>query len=137
MTEYSPETDATSEEMGSLINFIGEVLARQDMDEEQRAKLYMAIDEAITNVIFYAYPNAKGKLRISITTEEKFITAEITDRGIPFDPTKVTPPNTALPLEQRESGGLGIHLIRKTVDVFRYSREDDVNRLTIAVKKRK
>lgn len=137
MTEYSPETDATFEELGGLINFIGEVLARQDMDEEQRKRLYMAIDEAITNVIFYAYPNAKGKLRISVTTEGELISAEITDKGIPFDPTKVPTPDTSLPLEQRESGGLGIHLIRKTVDVFRYSRKDDVNRLTIAVKKRK
>lgn len=95
----------------------------------------LALEEAVTNVMLYAYPQDKnGQVRIEAEKTDTQITFVISDSGIPFDPTKQPPVNTSLGLEERSIGGLGIHLVRKIMDKIQYRRENKKNILTLIKK---
>lgn len=95
----------------------------------------LALEEAVTNVMLYAYPQDKnGQVLIEAEKTDAQITFIISDSGIPFDPTKQPPVNTALSLEERSIGGLGIHLVRQIMDQIQYRREDNKNILTLIKK---
>ena len=82
----------------------------------------VAIDEIFSNIARYAYPGQEGDVRLQIDfdDESKFFSITFIDKGIPFDPVKQVEPNTALGLEEREIGGLGIFLVKKTMDEMTY-----------------
>ena len=95
----------------------------------------LALEEAVTNVMLYAYPQDKnGQVRIEAEKTDTQITFVISDSGIPFDPTKQPPVNTSLGVEERSIGGLGIHLVRKIMDKIQYRRENKKNILTLIKK---
>lgn len=95
----------------------------------------LALEEAVTNVMLYAYPQDKnGKVLIEAEKSDNQIVFVISDNGIPFDPTKQPPVNTSLGLEERSIGGLGIHLVRQIMDQIQYRREDNKNILTLIKK---
>ena len=93
----------------------------------------IALDELLSNIIHFAYPDRPGEMRIEFSFDEAARAVSITliDRGIPFDPLPVTEPDTSLPLQDRQIGGLGIFMVRKTMDEMSYRYEDGCNRLTI------
>ena len=92
----------------------------------------MALDEALTNVVLYAYPkDCRGTVGIHLSRDGNTITAEIVDHGKPFDPTAHPAPDITLPIEQRPIGGLGIHLVRNLVTSLRYYREQGENHLVL------
>ena len=98
--------------------------------------MMMALDEALTNVALYAYPEDQpGTVGIHICRNDNAITAEVVDHGKPFDPTAHPAPDVTLPIEQRPIGGLGIHLIRNLVTSMRYSREQGANRLVLTIRR--
>lgn len=88
----------------------------------------LALEEAVTNVMLYAYPGTSGQVLVEFTPPMTFT---ITDSGIPFDPTQKEEVDTTLSAEDREIGGLGIHLVRQIMDEVRYARIDDKNVLTL------
>jgi anti-sigma regulatory factor (Ser/Thr protein kinase) len=91
----------------------------------------LALDEALTNIISYAFPDG-GRHAIEVLVEwhDGFLTATVTDDGMPFDPLAQPAPDIHAPLEQRKVGGLGIHLLRSLMDAADYRRADGRNRLT-------
>ena len=101
--------------------------------DDLRLKMTLAIEEAVANVINHGLagspPPHRIAVRLDITAER--IAAEILDNGRPFDPTGAPDPDLSLPLEQREPGGLGIHLIRQLMDRFDYRRCGDRNILRL------
>ncbi|MBF0498137.1 MAG: ATP-binding protein, partial [Deltaproteobacteria bacterium] len=91
----------------------------------------LAIDEAATNIINYAYENTAGDLTVSITLEEPAtLVIALIDHGTPFNPLTIPPPDLESDIDHRPIGGLGLHLIRKFTDSVSYRREDDKNILT-------
>jgi len=96
----------------------------------------IAIDEIVANVSFYAYTPGTGNVEIGFDYEPESRTAVITftDSGVPFNPLEKEEPDTGLTAEEREIGGLGIFLVRKTMDGMEYRREDGRNILTIRKK---
>jgi anti-sigma regulatory factor (Ser/Thr protein kinase) len=85
-------------------------------------------DELINNVISYAYDDGAAHdigVRVELTGDRLAIT--IVDDGVPFNPLVTSPPDPALPIEERKLGGLGIHLVRSTMDEFTYNRRTDSN----------
>ena len=95
----------------------------------------LALEEAVTNVMLYAYPQDKnGQVQIEAEKTDNQITFVISDSGIPFDPTKQPPVNTSLGVEERSIGGLGIHLVRQIMDHIQYRRENKKNILTLVKK---
>jgi len=97
----------------------------------------LALEEAVTNVMLYAYPGTSGQVLVECCKGERLkvkgerIVFTITDSGIPFDPTQKEEVDTTLSAEEREIGGLGIHLVRQIMDEVRYARIDDKNVLTL------
>lgn len=86
----------------------------------------VAADEILSNVLGHG-----GATQVSILArlEGRRVVVEIVDDGAAFDPVAATPPDTSLPAEQREIGGLGVHLVRSLVDELGYERRDGRNRL--------
>lgn len=91
----------------------------------------LALEEAVTNVMLYAYPNGAGKVLIEAERDKEKITFVISDHGIPFDPTQSPEADISLSAEERAIGGLGIHLVRQIMDDIHYERKDDMNVLTL------
>lgn len=90
----------------------------------------LALEEAVSNVMLYAYPGTTGQLFVECTKGDRLVFT-ITDAGIPFDPTKQQEADITLSAEERQIGGLGIHLVRQIMDEVRYERIDEKNVLTL------
>jgi serine/threonine-protein kinase RsbW len=92
----------------------------------------LVIEEAFSNIVFYAYTDKdKHEINISVSLDNKRLTIEITDDGIPFNPLSQQPPDTALPADERPVGGLGIYLISQIMDEMHYARKKNQNILTL------
>ncbi len=96
----------------------------------------LATEEAVVNVFRYAYPEGEGKVRLRCMGEGDSFIIEITDLGVPFDPTARPDPDVSGPLEERPVGGRGIYLTKKMTDEMRYSREDGRNILCLVIRKK-
>jgi sigma-B regulation protein RsbU (phosphoserine phosphatase) len=98
-------------------------------------QLNLAIEEAVVNVMNYAYPaGTSGNVCIDIDTNEELLTVVITDSGTPFDPTGKKEVDITLSAEERPIGGLGIHLVRQLMDSVDYERINGKNVLTLTKK---
>ncbi len=95
-------------------------------------KFCLIFDELLSNVISYAFPD-EGDHEISAHIEfvAERLTVTISDDGLPFNPLSAKTPDTKADLEDRELGGLGIHLVRSLVDDVAYHRRIDKNVLTL------
>jgi sigma-B regulation protein RsbU (phosphoserine phosphatase) len=92
----------------------------------------LAIEEAVSNVMLYAYPdNKSGQVLVEFVKENGKLVFTISDSGIPFDPTQTPEADISLSAEERAIGGLGIHLVRQIMDEVRYARKDGKNVLTL------
>ena len=110
--------------------------------EELNMPVNLALEEAVSNVMLYAYPDIKhGQVLVEFVRSQvagqqahEQIIFTITDSGIPFDPTQQPPADTSLSVEERAIGGLGIHLVMQLMDEVKYERVDDKNVLTLIKK---
>ena len=103
---------------------------------ELNMPINLALEEIVTNVMMYAYPNKKdGKVFVEYNEKDdrsgKQLIFTVSDSGIPFDPTKQEEADITLSAEERAIGGLGIHLVRQLMDDIRYERVDGKNILTL------
>ena len=101
------------------------------LPESMNMMVNLALEEAVSNVMLYAYPETSGQVLVEAEKTDEQVTFTITDSGIPFDPTAQSEPDITLSAEEREVGGLGIHLIRQVMDDVRYERRDGKNILTL------
>ena len=120
------------QEVPQLNVFVDEVCEQADFDMSTTLKLNLAIEEAVVNVMNYAYPNGKGDVDIDAQINDEHLKFVISDSGTPFDPTVKAEVDTTLSAEQRSIGGLGIHLIRQIMDTINYERVDNKNLLTLS-----
>lgn len=97
-----------------------------------RRQLLVAADEILTNVATYAYPpDAPGELQVTLRHAEGTFSLTFADCGVPYDPLSAPPPDLSLPLAERAPGGLGLFIVRKTMDAVAYRRDGDRNLLTL------
>ncbi len=95
-------------------------------------KVNVALDELLTNIASYAHPDGgEHDVEIGIELTDDRLTISIQDGGVPFNPFDAEPPDTTLSLEEREIGGLGIHLVPNLVDEADYERRLDKNVVTL------
>ncbi|MBO4420134.1 MAG: ATP-binding protein [Oscillospiraceae bacterium] len=96
----------------------------------------LAVDELFSNIANYAYAPASGDVTVRLEFDAAARTVSVTfiDRGIPFDPLQKADPDVSLSAEDRKVGGLGIFLVKRTMDGMEYRREADCNILTIRKK---
>jgi anti-sigma regulatory factor (Ser/Thr protein kinase) len=119
-------------ELSTLAEQIDDLAAQWDLAQAMAMNINLVVEEAVSNIIFYAYNNNnKHKIKISISLENKMLTIKITDDGIPFNPLEQQQPDINLPAEERPVGGLGIFLISHMMDELNYIRKGNQNILTL------
>ena len=120
-------------EIPRLIDWVASCCGADRLDDDLTFKMTLAIEEAVTNLIDHAFadlpPPHLITVRLAITAE--LVAAEIIDNARPFDPTAAPDPDLSLPLEQRDPGGLGVHLMRSMMDGLQYRRSDGRNILRL------
>lgn len=109
--------------------FLEETAEAFGLDSALLMSLNLVMEEAVSNIIFYAYKEGETgeNIRISMELEDGVLTIVLTDTGLPFDPTAREDPDVSLSAEERPIGGLGIFLIKKMMDEVVYRRETDTN----------
>jgi sigma-B regulation protein RsbU (phosphoserine phosphatase) len=116
-------------QLSAFVEAVGEALS---MDASVTMQINLAIEEAVVNVMSYAYPGGiSGMVSITAQASDEQVQFVITDNGIPFDPTRKDAADTTLSVEERPIGGLGIHLIRHYMDGVAYERVGEQNVFTM------
>lgn len=119
--------------IGRLTDWIARSCAAEGLAAEVTFKLTLALEEAVINVVNYAFAELPPPhvIRVRLEIGAEALAAEVIDNGRAFDPSTVPEPDLAAPLELRDPGGLGIHLMRHMVDRVDYRRADGINRLRL------
>ena len=127
---------ATIENIETVTDFVNEQLEAYDCPMKAQMQIDIAIDELFGNIAHYAYNPESGSATVRVEVFEDPLSVVITfiDNGIPYDPLKKEDPNTTLSADEREIGGLGIFMVKKTMDDVIYEYKDGQNRLTIVKK---
>ncbi len=120
------------EKLSAFVEAIGE---ERGLDPGLVSGINLALEEAATNVIMYAYPKeTAGALDVDAVLGLDSLEFTLTDGGVPFDPTAAPEADVTLSAEERGIGGLGIFLVRKIMDSVTYTRRDGKNILTMTKK---
>lgn len=129
--KFNPIKDKSSE----IIEYL---MSSPDMpdDEMLRFKLRLSIEEAVVNVVQYAYQGGIGWLEAGTSLDEDklILSIELRDAGTPFNPLEKEDPDLTLDADQRQIGGLGIFLCKKMMDSISYRYENGNNVLTMTKK---
>ena len=116
----------------ALNEWVNNVAQQLQLTESDSQKIKLAVEEAVVNVMNYAYPSGtQGNVAISASANSNTLTFTIEDNGAPFDPTVTDTADTSLSLDDRPIGGLGIFLVRQMMDSINYERVDGKNILTL------
>ena len=120
------------QEVPLMTEFVEKTAEQAHLDPSVTMSLTLAIEEAVANIMKYAYPKGEvGPIEINATINDGSLSFTIKDSGTPFDPTQVKKADITLSAEDREIGGLGIHLIRNIMDTVEYHHTSDQNILTL------
>ena len=120
---------AKEEVLSDVLGFVEQTLENYECPMKIQMAVCVAIEEIFINVAHYAYPNGEGDMTLGIGFDEdsRLITFRMTDKGIPFDPLQKSDPDVTLSAEEREIGGLGIFITKKTMDSLNYAYENGEN----------
>ena len=128
-------------EVDKLGTFMKSLTSRLGMDKGLASSLRLAVEEAVVNVMNYAYPQeTTGMVTVEAdvqctatdeSDENQYLCIKIIDNGVAFDPTETALADTTLSAEERPIGGLGIFLVRELMDTINYERKDGQNILTL------
>jgi len=128
----SLELTAIIENLDQFISFVHACSEECGFEGKRAMEIELAVEEALVNIFSYAYPEGEGQVKMCCTLNNgKEFVIEISDEGIPFDVLSRSDPDTTADIGDREIGGLGIFFIKKVADEVRYSRNGDMNVLTI------
>jgi anti-sigma regulatory factor (Ser/Thr protein kinase) len=124
-------------EVGRVSEWLNTVADAHGIPDELRFRLDLALTEAVTNVISYAYPGrCPREFLVRCRREADRWVVEVEDDGVAFNPLENEPPPLAVTLEDARIGGLGIHLIRAYMDDCQYRREGGKNLLRLTARPR-
>ena len=125
--------DATVENIEAVTEFVNEHLEKLCCPPKAQMQIDIAIDELFSNISLYAYAPDTGPATVCVDVEENPLSVILTfiDNGKPFDPLSTDDPDVTLPAEKREIGGLGVFLVKKTMDSIDYEYKDGQNILRI------
>ena len=122
-------------EVSKFSEFMKKVMERLNVEKSLSRQLRLAVEEAVVNVIDYAYPiGQEGEIEVRMMSDGKTLKTIITDSGVAFDPTAKEKADTTLSAEDRQIGGLGILLVREIMDSVNYERINKQNILTLTKK---
>ena len=135
----SKRLPAKIEELNNVLAFTEAELEAAGCPMKEQMAITVCLEEAFVNVASYAYPEDCGDdgiadLSVTIDEENRTVTLEISDNGIPFDPLAKQDPDVTLSAEERSVGGLGIYMVKKMMDQVEYRYENGCNILTMCKK---
>ena len=125
--------DATVENIVTVTSFVEAELEALDCPMKAQMQIAVAIDELFGNIAHYAYNPDVGPATVRVEVMESPLAFVITfiDNGVQYDPLARQDPDTALSAEEREIGGLGIYMVKKSMDEITYTYKDGQNILQI------
>lgn len=117
----------------TVSDFVDEQLDALNCPMKARMQLNIAIDELFGNIAHYAYQPGTGPatVRVEILEDPLSVILTFIDQGIPFNPLQTVDPDTSLSAEEREIGGLGIYMVKKSMDEITYEYKNGQNILRI------
>lgn len=125
--------EATVENIEIVTDFVNEQLEAFDCPMKVQIQIDIAIDELFGNIAHYAYNPEIGQatVRVEVIEEPLSVVVTFIDNGVPYDPLSKTDPDTTLSAEERDIGGLGIYMVKKSMDEITYEYKDGHNILKI------
>jgi sigma-B regulation protein RsbU (phosphoserine phosphatase) len=141
--DYNPENEniimekrvfpARTDELDSVLGFIEDVLNNNDCPLKTTMAVCVAIEEVFVNIANYAYGDKEGEVEVEVSFDRNSRQAifRMSDSGIPFNPLDNPDPDVTLSAQERDIGGLGIFITKKTMDKVSYSYENGRNVLTM------
>ena len=125
--------DATVENIGKVTEFVDVQLEFFHFPKNAQMQIDIAIDELCGNIAHYAYNPDVGSatVRVEVTENPLAVVVTFIDHGIPYDPLTSKEPDTSLSAEERQIGGLGIYMVKKSMDEISYEYREGKNILKI------
>ena len=125
---------AKMDNLGNFIQSLTRWLQQHGMAAEKIPRVQLAVEEALVNIIRYAYGGQPGdiELRGGIADDQRFV-IDILDSGVPFDVCTLSKPDIHCSVKDRKIGGLGVFFIQRMVDELLYRRDGDKNVLTMFI----
>ena len=119
-------------EIGRLVDLLEAFGPQSGLTDDATFKLTLALDEIVANVVRHGFDDDREhRIEVKVTVDDRTVTASVEDDGLEFDPREAPVPDLDLPIEMRKPGGLGMHLVKATMDSVEYRREDGRNILTV------
>lgn len=125
---------ARSNQLQEVITFIEQELTGLKCPEKLVNKIEICAEEIFVNISKYAYMEREEDVTVGMKCEDGELTLKFTDHGIPFNPLVKKDPDITKPAEEREIGGLGIFIVKKTMDDVQYEYQNGMNILTMKKK---
>ena len=119
---YTLRIPAQVSQLALARQFMEDTGARLGLPNSVTHPLTLAVDESLSNIVQHGYQGQLGTIEIELERVDNEVIVRLRDQGPPFDPTSLPDPDTALPLDQRPVGGLGVYLTRRSVDGIAYER---------------
>ncbi|MBQ2348435.1 MAG: ATP-binding protein [Clostridia bacterium] len=125
--------DAKTDNLEQVLDFVNEQIELCECSMKIQIQIDIAVEEIFVNIANYAYQDKVGKAQVQIEIKEDPLSIYITfiDSGIPYDPLAKADPDTSLKAEDRAIGGLGIFMVKKSMDNVSYQYKNGQNMLTI------
>lgn len=122
-------------ELDKLCRILKRFGTSHGLSKKAAFEINLVMEEIFTNIVHYGFSDkAEHIVCVSVSYENNVVIIRIEDDGISFNPLKTEPPDLDCTLEQRDIGGLGIHLIKGYTDSIDYHRHNNLNILTIKKK---
>ena len=134
MTVQERVYEASLTKIPEVVSFVSDAAGSMGVHPKRIMHLELAVEEAVANICSYAYAVPPGEFTVRMIQEPEMVRIELIDNGVPFDPLRLDEPDIKSEIENRDVGGLGIFLMRRMLDEMRYSRLNDKNILTLAVR---
>ena len=124
---------ATLENIEVVTKFVDEQLEELDCPMKAQMQIDIAIDELFSNIARYAYAPNVGEATVRVESSDDPLTVIITfiDKGVPYNPLEKEDPDTTLSADDRQIGGLGIYMVKKSMDSMEYEYRNGQNILSI------
>ena len=121
--------DAKVENLNTVLDFLTSYLERTKCSKKIQIQLELAVEEIFVNIASYAYGSEKtGQVLINMETgKDSCLVIRFTDWGVPYNPLKKEDPDVTLSAEERKIGGLGIYMVKKSMDRVCYEYENGKN----------
>ena len=131
--KHEKTMQASLESIPEITGWVDQLLTKAGCTVKARRQIDVALDEILSNIARYAYPEKEGSMTVEIDMDEEtgMLSLTFRDEGVPFDPLAKEEPDVTLGVRERAVGGLGIFLVKKMMDEVIYRREGKQNILRL------